>query len=170
MGNALSPVQRLSGEHEFEDFACGRDELDNWLRMHARDSERRDLARTFVVCRGGPRVVGYYSLTMGSVRRADAPTKLVRGLPGYPVGMVLLARLAVDQKEQGTGLGASLLTDALIRALHAGESVASRLIVVDALDNQAAGFYRRFGFIPAPEHPLRLFLRLKDIRASLKEV
>lgn len=149
-------------------FSCGREELDSWLYAHALDSERRDIARTFVVCRGNRRVVGYYSLTMGSVRMADAPRKLVRGLPGYPIGMVLLARLAIDRKEQGTGLGAELLADALRRALHAGESAAARLIVVDALDDQAARFCQRFGFIPAPEHPLRLFRRLKDIRASLE--
>lgn len=149
-------------------FSCGREELDSWLYAHALDSERRDIARTFVVCRGNRRVVGYYSLTIGSVRMADAPRKLVRGLPGYPIGMVLLARLAIDRKEQGTGLGAELLADALRRALHAGESAAARLIVVDALDDQAARFCQRFGFIPAPEHPLRLFRRLKDIRASLE--
>lgn len=164
----LSPIHRLREDHDVEGFACGQDELDQWLRSHALDSELRDIARTFVVCRGGRRVVGYYSLAMGSVRMAEAPRKLVRGLPGYPIGMVLLARLAVDQKEQGTGLGAELLTDALLRALQAGESAAARLVVVDALDDRAARFYQRFGFIPAPEHPLRLFRRLKDIRASLE--
>ena len=166
-GEPLSPVQRLTAEHDLEGFTCGREELDDWLRRHALDSERRDIARTFVVCSGRRRVAGYYSLTMGAVRMAEAPKKLVRGLPGYPVGMVLLARLAVDQKEQGTGLGADLFADALLRALHAGESAAARLIVVDAIDDQAAGFYQRFGFIAAPEHPLRLFRRLKDVRASL---
>ncbi len=164
----LSAVHRLREDHEVEGFTCGREELDYWLRTHALDAERRDTARTFVICRGGPRVVCYYSLTMGSVRMAEAPRKLVRGLPGYPIGMVLLARLAIDQKEQGTGLGAELLADALRRAVHAGESAAARLVVVDALDDKAAQFYQKFGFLPAPEHPLRLFRRLKDIRASME--
>jgi predicted N-acetyltransferase YhbS len=164
----LSPVHRLREDHDVEGFSCGREELDSWLRSHALDSERRDFARTFVVCRSGRRIVGSYSLTMGAVRMTEAPRKLVRGLPGYPIGMVLLARLAIDRKEQGTGLGAELLADALRRALHAGESAAARLVVVDALDDQAARFYQRFGFISAPEHPLRLFRRIKDIRASLQ--
>lgn len=167
-GEQLTPVHRLREDHDVEGFSCGREELDSWLRAHALDSERRDIARTFVVCRGDRRVVGYYSLTMGSVRMAEAPRKLVRGLPGYPIGMVLLARLAIHRKEQGTGLGAELLADALRRALHAGEHAAARLVVVEALDDQAARFYQRFGFIPAPEHPLRLFRRLKDVRASLE--
>lgn len=163
----LSPVQLLRPGHDLAGFGCGHAELDHWLRTFALESQQRDVARTFVVCRGEHRVVGFYSLTMGAVRVAEAPKRLVRGLPNYPIGMVLLARLAIDRKEQGIGLGAELLADALLRALHAGESAAARLMVVAALDDRAAGFYQRFGFIPAPEHPHRLFLRIKDVRASL---
>jgi predicted N-acetyltransferase YhbS len=125
-----------------------------------------DSARTFVAVRQGA-IVGYSSLTMGSVRKKDAPQKLVRGLPGYPVGMVLLARLAVDKKAQGEGIGALLLSEALRRAVAAGEAAAARLVVVDAIDDNAEAFYRHFGFLPAPEHPHRLFRRMKDLRASL---
>lgn len=82
-----------------------------------------DSARTFLLV-DGKRIVGYFSLTMGSVLRADAPPKLVRGLPAYPVGMVLLARLAVDEREQGKGLGALILADALRKAVVAGEAAA----------------------------------------------
>ena len=82
--------------------------------------------------------------------------------------MVLLARLAVDHREQGQGLGSLLLSEALRRALLAGEAAAARLVVVDALDERAATFYRRHGFVGAPGHPLRLYRRMKDIRASLE--
>jgi GNAT superfamily N-acetyltransferase len=126
-----------------------------------------DSARTFVITRDD-RVVGYFSLTMGSVLRADAPAKLVRGLPAYPVGMVLLARLAVDRRDQGKGSGALLLSEALRKAVAAGEAVAARLVVVDAIDDDAVRFYERFGFITAPEHPRRLYRRMKDIRSSLE--
>ncbi len=127
-----------------------------------------DTARTFVAVRAG-RVVGYTSLTMGSVRRSDAPARLVRGLPGYPVGMVLIARLAVDRAEQSTGLGTRLLADALRMAVLAGESVAARLIAVDAIDEQAARFYRQHGFTDTLDHRLRLYRRMKDVRASLEQ-
>ena len=116
---------------------------------------------------GGGRILGYFSLTMGSVRREEAPPRLVRGLPGYPVGMVLLARLAVDQGEQGKGRGSLLLAEALRKAVAAGEAAAARLVVVDAIDEQAVSFYRLHGFVPAPGHPLRLYRRMSDIRASL---
>lgn len=74
---------------------------------------------------------------MGSVPREDAPARLVRGLPAYPVGMVLLARLAVDRRHQGSGLGGTLVAEALRKAVAAGEA-AARLVVVDAIDENAA--------------------------------
>ncbi len=80
--------------------------------------------------------------------------------------MVLLARLAVDRRQQGRGLGATLLADSLRKAVAAGEAAAARLVVVDA---NAARFYERYGFIPAPEHPLRLYRRMKDIARSLQD-
>jgi GNAT superfamily N-acetyltransferase len=129
-------------------------------------AQQMDSARTFLVV-DDDRVVGYFSLTMGAVRRADAPPRLVRGLPAYPVGMVLLARLAVDRRAQGGGLDGLLLAEALRRAVTAGEMAAARLVVVDAVDGEAARFYERHGFAGVPDHPLRLYRSMKDVRASL---
>ncbi|HUP15125.1 MAG TPA: GNAT family N-acetyltransferase [Acidimicrobiia bacterium] len=160
-------LQRLSRDHDVIGFESESEELDRWLQQHALAAQEMDTARTFLLIRGR-RMVGYFSLTMGSVLREKAPTRLVRGMPGYPVGTVLLARLAVDHRHQGRGLGALLLTEALRKALAAGEAAAARLVVVDAIDEQAAAFYQHHGFIATPEHPLRLYRRIKDIRASLK--
>jgi predicted N-acetyltransferase YhbS len=161
-------LERLNADHDLNAFDSGNDDLDRWLRRHAFMAQEMDSARTFVVTRDD-RVLGYFSLTMGSVRREDAPTRLVRGLPAYPVGMVLLARLAVDRPEQGSGLGGTLLAEALRKAVIAGEAAAARLVVVDAVDENAARFYERHGFIPAPEHRLRLYRRMKDIARSLDQ-
>lgn len=161
-------LERLRSDHDVGGFGSGVDEFDAWLHRHALAAQQMDTARTFVAVRAG-RVVGYTSLTMGSVRRSDAPARLVRGLPGYPVGMVLIARLAVDRAEQGTGLGTRLLADALRMAVLAGESVAARLIAVDAIDEQAARFYRQHGFTDTLDHRLRLYRRMKDVRASLEQ-
>jgi GNAT superfamily N-acetyltransferase len=160
-------LERLDARHDVSTFECGNEELDNWLRRHALAAQQMDSARTFLLVRND-RVVGYVSLTVGSVLRADAPARLVRGLPAYPIGMVLLARLAVDRSEQGKGLGALLLAEALRKAVAAGEAAAARLVVVDAIDDAAVRFYERFGFIAAPEHPHRLYRRIKDVRASLQ--
>lgn len=161
-------LERLDGTHDIGSFTCGRVELDEWLARHALAAQQMDSARTFVAVRSG-RVVGCFSLTMGSVVREEAPKRLVRGMPAYPVPMVLLARLAVDQREQGAGLGTRLLADALRLAVVAGEAAAARLVVVvDAIDDQAADFYRRHGFVTPIEGTLRLFRRMKDVRASLE--
>jgi len=167
LSHAELRLERLRADHDVAGFTCGVDELDRWLRRHAVAAQQMDSARTFVVV-GDNRVVGYVSLTMGSVHRADAPQQLVRGMPGYPVGMVLIARLAVDKGEQGAGLGTRPFADALLMAVLAGESVAARLVVVDPLDGQAAGFYRRHGFTDSLDRPLRLYRRMTDLRASLQ--
>jgi predicted N-acetyltransferase YhbS len=159
-------LERLDTHHDLSTFDSGNDELDGWLQRHGLAAQQMDSARTFVLT-NHDRVVGYFSLTMGSVLRQDAPAKLVRGLPAYPVGMVLVARLAVDRREQGSGLGGTLLAEALRKAVAAGDAAAARLVVVDAIDENAARFYERHGFLPAPEHPLRLYRRMKDIVQSL---
>jgi predicted N-acetyltransferase YhbS len=136
----------------------GKDDLDSWLRRHALAAQQMDSARTFLLIRteaAGNRVAGYISLTMGSVLRADAPAKLVRGLPAYPIGMVLLARLAVDRSEQGQGIGGLLLSEALRKAVAAGEAAAARFVVVDPIDDKAAKFYAHYGFAAVPGRPLR---------------
>jgi GNAT superfamily N-acetyltransferase len=165
-------LERLDAHHHLSGFVSGNEELDTWLGRHALAAQQMDSARTFLLIHGGEgagdRVAGYFSLTMGSVLRAEAPPKLVRGLPAYPVGMVLLARLAVDRSEQGQGFGALLLAEALRKAVAAGDAAAARLVVVDAIDDEAAKFYAHHGFIAVPGHPLRLYRRIKDIRASLR--
>ncbi len=159
-------LERLNDSHGLAGFQSGNDTLDSWLADHALTSQHMDSARTFVLVEDGS-IVGYFSLTMGSVRRADAPHKLVRGLPAYPVGVALLARLAVHADHQGEGIGALLLAEALRKAVLAGKSAAARLVVVDAIDEAAARFYAHHGFLAVPEHPLRLYRRIKDIQASL---
>jgi ribosomal protein S18 acetylase RimI-like enzyme len=159
-------LERLDAHHDVSIFDSGNEVLDGWLRRHAVAAQRMDSARAFVATRNG-RVIGYFSLTMGSMLRAEAPVKLVRAMPAYPVGMVLLARLAVDQSQQGRGVGAMLLAEALRKAIAAGEVAAARLIVVDAVDEDAAAFYQRYGFVRTPENPLRLYRRMNDVRASL---
>jgi predicted N-acetyltransferase YhbS len=123
-----------------------------------------DSARTFLLL-DGERVLGYFSLTMKAGRSRAAGPRHAQ-LPG---GMVLLARLAVERSQQRRGFGGLLLAEALRRTVAAAEHAAVRLLVVDAVDENAAAFYRRWGFIETPEHQLGLYRRVSDIRASLSE-
>jgi GNAT superfamily N-acetyltransferase len=83
--------------------------------------------------------------------------------------VIVLARLAVDQREKGKGLRKGLLKDALLRILQAAEIVGSRAVLVHAKDQEAAAFYRKFGFEPSPVDESHLFLLMKDLRKAVSE-
>ena len=89
-------------------------------------------------------------------------------MPRYPIGVMLIARLAVDTRYQGTGLGSRLLAEAVRLAATAAATAAALLVVVDAIDDRAAASYRRWGFIDTPEYPMRLNRKMSDISASHK--
>jgi len=162
-------VQQLSSEHDLSSFSCGVKALDDWLRIHALENQRRNLSRTFVLVDDGGVVVGYYALSMGGVVKDELPRRLGRGLPGYQIGMVLLARLAIDIGHQGEGLGRDLMVDAVIHAAAAGQHAAARFIAVDPTDDSARHFYERFGFtnIAGDEHG-RMYLRIDEALASFE--
>lgn len=169
MSSRFGAVEPLGSHHQVDRFDCGREQLDRWLRAYAGQGQRRDTARTFVVCRTGETpAVGYYTLVASQVDHGEATSGVRRGASKHlPIPVCLIARLAVDRSEQGAGLGRSLLLDALRRADHASRSVAMRAIVVDALDEDAAAFYARFGFKPAGAEPLTLMVPLESVRRKL---
>jgi GNAT superfamily N-acetyltransferase len=115
----------------------------------------------------GLRVVGYYTLAVGSVAPETAPPRVAQGLGRYPLPVTLLARLAVDVAEQGRGLGAALVKDAVLRTAQAADIVGSRALLVHAKDERARDFYRKFGFEPSPVDDLQLYLLMKDIKRVL---
>lgn len=162
---ALTGPEKLSRHHELDFFTCGVESLDHWLKRFAYANQQSDLTTTYVVHRKN-KVVGYYALTAGSMSREDAPQRVAKGAPNHPLGVVLLARLAVHESEKGVGLGRALLKDALLRAAAAADIIAVRAVVVHALNEDARRFYLRFDFEPSPSHPLHLILLMKDIRAS----
>ncbi len=163
-----APRLVLLADHELGDFDCGNEELNRWLLEHARASQKADLARTYLLLSDAT-VVGYVSLTTGSVRPEAAPKRYARGMPRHPIPTILIARLAVDSRHQGQQMGSRLLAEALRLAVVTSDAVAARLVVVDAIDDRAAAFYRRWGFIDVPENPHRLFRKINDIRRSLDE-
>lgn len=164
-----SRPEPLRGKHELAGFCCEDDSLDSWLRRHSRHAEAAGSARVFVT-EDGDRVVGYYALTVGQVEPPDATARLLKGQPAErPVPVVILARLAVDGSHKGRGLRRSLLQDALLRCATAAESVGIRALVVHA-NEDAGGFYDRFGFESSPTDPLHRLLPMKDLRKFLDEV
>jgi predicted N-acetyltransferase YhbS len=130
-------VEPLESHHQVERFECGREQLDRWLRAYASQGQRRDTARTFLVCRQGETdVVGYYTLVAAQVEQSEATSEAQRGTSKhFPIPVCLIARLAVDRSEQNIGLGRSLLLDALGRTERASRSIAMRAVLVHALDD-----------------------------------
>jgi GNAT superfamily N-acetyltransferase len=99
---------------------------------------------------GPNRAVGYYSLVPGSVAKREAPERIAKGLGNYLIGVVLLARLAIDRTEMGAGLGKALLKDGLLRAAQAAATISARAVLVHAIDAHAKSFYQHFGFEESP--------------------
>ena len=152
-------VLPLTGSHDRQGFDCGRQELNDWLRQVARQHQDKGLSKTFVAVREDvpERICGYYALTLAELEKRHLPDawrkKLPRRIPG-----VRLGRLAVDKQYQGKGLGELLLVDALTRAQRIYTEAGGIGLFIDAIDERAADYYRRFGFAAAPDNPLLLFL------------
>jgi GNAT superfamily N-acetyltransferase len=158
----------LDSTHDLSGFDCGVAALNDYLRKYALQNHLSNAARTYATL-GQGRVVGYYTLAAGSVRREETPTRVAKGLARHPVPVILLARLAVDGTQKGQGLGAALLKDALLRAVQASDVIGCRAVLVHAKDDAARAFYQRFGFEPSPTDPLHLYLLMKVIKAILNE-
>jgi len=156
-----------AARHDVTGFSCGNELLDRWLVRYAGQSQRRDAARTFVAATDGRHVYGYYTLVAGQLNHHEATPETQRGMSQrFPIPVAILARLAVDSDQQGQGLGASLLNDALIRVCRASEQVAVHAIVVHAVDNNAAAFYEQFGFHALTTTPRTLMVTLAALRAA----
>lgn len=157
--------------HDADRFDSGEPTLDEWLRRHAAGADARRTARTFLWTRSSDapgdreRVIAYYSLTGHRLVRDELPRRLGRGSPDE-IPAVLLARLAVDRSAQGHGLGGAVLADAMGRVVEATSIVAARFVVVDALHEHAAAFYKHHGFTRIPD-ALRLSQKISDVAAAL---
>ena len=113
------------------------------------------------------RVVGYYGLAPTAVIPAMLPRSIRTGQPPNPVPCLLLGQLATDQAWVGQGIGTGLLKHALNRCVTAADLIGGRALVVNAIDDEAAAFWRRRGFLPSKDDPLRLFRSMADIAASV---
>lgn len=163
----LPPIEKLSKAHDILPFDSGKESLDTWLKRYALVNQQSDSAQTYVLHRDGV-VIGYYALTAGSVSQEEAPARVAKGLARHPIGVILLARLAVDKRERGKGLGKALLKDALLRIAAAADTIGARAVLVHAIDDDARRFYERHGFEQSPVDDFGLMLLMKDLRASLE--
>ena len=149
----------LTGSHNRQEFDSGRQELNDWLQRVARQHQEKGLSKTFVATHEETpaRIYGYYALTLAELENRHLPEARRKNLPRRIPG-VRLGRLAVHKQYHGKGLGELLLVDALTRARRIYTEAGGIGLFVDAIDEQATGYYSRFGFEAAPDNPLLLFL------------
>jgi GNAT superfamily N-acetyltransferase len=160
-------ITKLAVEHDATHFDCGYEELNSFIRLYALAGQRANISQTYVAVNGAE-IVGYHTLVVGNVVYEDAPERLAKGIPRYPIPVLLLARLAVDDRWRGKGLGAALVADAIRRTLQVADIAGVRAMLIHAQDDTARAFYIHLGFESFPGETLLLYRLLKDLRAMLK--
>lgn len=159
MGIITAPGS-INSTHCLDGFDCGVPVLNEWLKRQALPNEVSGASRAFVVC-ADRRVIGFYALATGSVRRSEAPGRIKRKMP-EPIPVMVLGRLAVDLRWQRKGVGLGLLKDAILRTLTVSKQAGIRAIVVHALSEKAKDFYFRHGFLESPLNQMTLMLSIAD--------
>ena len=158
----ISAPEPLTATHVLDSFDCGEPILNDWLKRRALKNEGSGASRTYVV-RKDNQVIAYYALATGSVMHKEAPNKVRRNM-AEPIPVMVLGRLAVDQKFQSSGIGRALLRDAILRTLVVSQQAGIKALLVHALSNAARKFYLQCGFVESPLDPMVLMISLKDAR------
>ena len=165
--STLSPPVALAPIHDLSQFTCGEPSLDEWLKHRALKNQACGASRCFVLCLDHA-VIGYYTLSAGAINHEAAPKAMRRNMPD-PLPILLLGRLAIDQRYQNRGLGQALLRDAMLRAVSVAGDAGIFALLVHALSDQAKRFYLSRGFVASPLQPMTLLVTLHTVRAILAE-
>ncbi len=162
MGEMSAPVL-LSIEHVLDEFDCGNNILNEWLKKRALKNQDKH-STTRVVCIKN-KVIAYYSLVYGSVNRAEMTRKIQTNSPER-IPVMILGKLAVDLIWKNKGIAKHLLKEAILKTLEASRIAAIRGLLVHAIDENAESFYKHFGFLES-KIDLTLLLPIEDIKAQL---
>ena len=162
----LSAPELLNPGHDVTRFSCGKPSLDHWLKTRALANKQKGFT-VFMVVHVAGRVVGYYGLAPTAIIPAALPRSIRTGQPPNPVPCILLGQLATDLAWVGQGIGTGLFNHALARSVSGAMLIGGRSLVVNAIDDEAAVFWRRRGFLPSKDDALVLFRSIADIAASV---
>jgi GNAT superfamily N-acetyltransferase len=165
---AISDPEPLTAAHDLTAFSCGKPSLDRWLKTRALSNQEKGFTAVLVVHEASSRVIGYYGLAPTAIVPSMLPRSIRTGQPPDPVPCLLLGQLATDQDWIGKGIGTGLLKHALQRCVTAAGLIGGRALIVNAVDIDAAAFWRRRGFVPSKDDSLILYRSIADIAASLR--
>lgn len=163
-------IELLTKNHNKKEFSCGYEMLDNYIQRQANQDVKRDLSACFVLCETAKfDIIGYYTLSSGSINRDDFPENLSRKLPPsyQSLPTILLGRLAIDNNYKGNGLGGFILMDALNRCVEISNNLGTLAIIVDPIDEMAIAFYAKYGFIELPGTG-KMFIPIKTVKESIQ--
>jgi GNAT superfamily N-acetyltransferase len=163
--------EAISRQHDRSEFDCGDAALNDFLRRHARQSQERGGSRTFLAVdtASGREILGFYTLAPGAVAFDQTPPDMRHGLARHDVPGFRLARLAVDLRHQGRGLGGELLFAAAYRCLNAAAEVGGAVLIIDAKNDRAAAWYSGFGAVPLVDLPMTLVIPLATLVVALND-
>lgn len=162
-------LRRVQKRHDRKGFDCGSEDLNQFLRKSARQATDKGYSRTDVLVEeDGTEVHGYITTATASVAFDEVPPDAQKGLPRHPVPAVLVARLAISLSQQGKGLGGRLIVEAFRKAVAVSDSIGAALIVVDAKDDNAVAFYKRYGFVQCLTDTKRLVYPIRQARRELE--
>jgi len=164
---AILGPEPLTAAHDLSEFSCGKPSLDRWLQTRALSNQEKGFTAVLVVHEAN-RVIGYYGLAPTAVIPSTLPRAIRTGQPPDPVPCLLLGQLATDRNWTGKGIGTGLLKHALQRCVTAAGLIGGRALIVNAVDSEAADFWKRRGFIPSKDDPLVLFRSIADVAASIR--
>ena len=162
----ISSPEPLTAQHDLSQFTCGKPSLDNWLKARALSNHQKGFTAVMVVHDAG-RVIGYYGLAPTAIIPTALPRSIRTGQPPDPVPCLLLGQLATDCEWAGKGVGTGLLKHALERCVEAAALFGGRALIVNAVDEEAADFWARRGFVPSKDDPMILFRSIAEVAASL---
>lgn len=152
----------------YKNFSCGIEELNEYLKRYAKGNHKKGLGKTFVL-KEETSVIGFYTISMGSIEFSSVPDDRKVGLPRYPTPIARIGRLAVDERSKEKGIGKFLLLDAFARIYEASQNVAAFAVLVDAKNKNVKGFYKHFGFTECKDSNMSLFLPMETIQKLFKE-
>ena len=165
----LEAPRRLIRQDVTAGFQSGAKELDDWFQRYAWQNQKANNAVVYVTAQGDV-ILGYYAITTATYSRNDAPQGLNHRSRPEEIPCILLARLAVDERAQGHGIGAAMLKDAIERCYMLSREVGAAALIVHCRDEQARSFYLANGdFLPSPANNLHLLLSMKQVATLLSD-
>jgi len=159
-------ITSLEKKHNKNNFSCGIDALDQYIKTQASQDMKKNIAVTYVLTSlDSDEILGFYTLSSIGIFPGELPNEITRKLPKYPIFPgILLGRLARDKKLNGNSIGLYLLIDAIKRSLHVSAQIGIVAIIVEAKNKTAVNFYKSYGFIELPDNEHRLFLPLSTVK------